>query len=115
MANPINPKTLTIKYDGKDEDGNAVVGFKGFEVLVNGEAFLSLPATLNTSGVYTADIQDEVRALPNGVNYQLVARTHAVQNIAGKDTDVYSPDSVVVPFDVAMTRKPTRPFAVTLA
>lgn len=111
MANPVNPKTLTIRHSGLNTDGTAIEGFKGFEVEVNGEAFLTLPATLNPSGVYTADIVDEVTTLPNGVGYKLKARTFC--NTGGEN--IYSDYSADVLFDVNIARVPSAPFGVALS
>lgn len=117
MANAKNPTKITIQYDGKDADGRdlAVDGltFKGFEVELDQQPFLGMPASLNTDGVYEGDISAKVRALPNGTDYHIRAKTAAAD---ANNTVVYSEYTAAQTlFDVDFVRVPAAPLSVALS
>lgn len=115
--NVLNPTKVTINYDGTDTDGNKLSGltFKGFEIEVNKQPFLTLPASLSPNGVYLADIKDKVTALPNSKNNVLRARTFCTRDGSSPLETVYSDyaESDVL-FDVNRS-VPSAPLVVSLS
>lgn len=119
MSNIINPKTITITHSGKDTDGNPLGGvgltFKGFEVEVDEQLFLSMPVALNAQGSYAADITAKVKALPNDAGYTLRARTVCTIDGASPVQTVYSEYKDAAAFDVNFARIPSAPLVVSLS
>lgn len=106
---------LTWNYDGKLDDGSALVAaaFKGFTILINALPGISYPASLNASGNYQLDLSDPLLAPIDQTKvgqYVIKMRTVAVVN----GNTVESVDSAPYTFNVD-PRKPKPPFNLAIS